>query len=166
MAENRASECFKEQCETPELLFTGYTRFDDRQRYYIVVALSQRKQSKIMEGIGRVHSHDQPFPTWTIVGQALSKALFNQPECLRLKSTMDLHQKDYLLFEHASDRESMSIPPTTTAAECILEVDFGTQLDDRTWLGYWKTSRRVVAALVRNSTALNSILHHLLLIRR
>lgn len=114
------------------------------------VALSRRKQSKIMEGIDRVHSHDLPFPTWTVVSQALSAALFAQPDCLRLKSTMNLHQKDYLLFEQASGSGPGNESTTAIISKCIREVDFVSQLDGLTWLCHWKPARPVIANLVQN----------------
>lgn len=150
-------QCSTEQCKLPELLFTEGTCFSNRQRYYIVIALSQRKQNKIMEAVGRVHSPAQPFPTWTVVIQALSKALFIQPDCLRLKSTMELHQRDYLLLEQAFNGGSVNASSKATAPECIFEVDFGKQSDSMTWLCYWKLARPVVADLVQNcKTFLNS----------
>jgi hypothetical protein len=82
-----------------------------------------------METVGQVHCHDQPFPIRSFFGQTLSKALFTEPVRLRLKSTMELHQKDYLLFEQDSDGGSVNTSSTATVTESILEVDFGKQLD-------------------------------------
>lgn len=144
------SQTATEQYEVPKLLFAQDIHFDDRQKLYIVVALSQRKQSQIMETVGQVHCHDQPFPTWSLVSQALSKALFAEPNRLRLKSAMELHQKDYLLFEQDFDSGPVSTPDTAIVTESILEIDFGKQLDRMTWLGYWKPARLVVVELVRN----------------
>lgn len=150
MANVLQSEYSIEQCKIPRLLFTEVTYFDDRQRYYIVVAVSQRKQRKLMEAIGRMHSQNQPLPTWTVVCQTISNPLFIQPDCLRLKSSMELHQRDYLLFEQTSTDEPVDNPAMVPALERILEVDVGTQLDRMTWLGYWKPARRPVADLVQN----------------
>ena len=130
----------------PNLSFTETSCFDPQQRCCFVAALSQRKQNKIMEGIGCLHSQDQPFPTWMIVGQALSKAF--DISALQLKSTMELHHRDYLLFEKASI-DGLSLKPGT-APERIPEVDFGTQSDHTTWLGHCKIARPVVPDLVRN----------------
>jgi len=103
-----------------------------------------------MGAVGRVHSSNQPFSKWTVVGQTLSSALLIQPHCLRLKSTMELHQRDYLLFEQASNSGSVDKSTTAAVPECILEVDLVRQLDRMTWLGHWKTARPVVADHVVN----------------
>lgn len=134
----------------PKLLFAQDTHFDSRQRLYIVVALSQRKQTQIIETVGQVNCHDQPFPTWSLLGQALPKAFFTEPGRLRLKSTMELQQKDYLLFEQDFDNGSANTPSTATITKSILEVDFWKQMDHTTWLGYWKTARPIVVGLVHN----------------
>ena len=136
--------------EVLKLLFAHDAHLDGQQNVYIVVALSQRKQSQIMKTVGQVHRENQPFPTWSLVGQALSEALFNEQGRLRLKSTMELHQKDYLLFERDFEGGCVSKSSTAPVTESILEVDFGRQSDCSTWLGYWKIARPVVEKLVKN----------------
>ncbi|MCJ1405059.1 hypothetical protein MMC11_008285 [Xylographa trunciseda] len=131
-----------EQYKVPNLRFAQDTCFDGQQKLYVVVALSQQKQAQIMKTVGQVHCHNQPFPTWSLLGQALSKALFTELGLLRLKSTMELHQKDYLLFERDFDGEFVNTSDTAEATEYILEVDFG-KLHDSEWLGYWKPARPV-----------------------
>ena len=164
MSQSLPEDCSTEQYDVPKLLFNQKTHFDSRQRYYIVVALSRRKQVKIMEAVGQVHSHDQPFPTWSLVSQALSKALFAGPSRLQLKSTMELHQKDYLLFEQDFESGFVNTSSNATVIDCTFEVDFGEQLDRITWLGYWKPARTVVAGLVQQCWyKMICILHHLLL---
>jgi hypothetical protein len=150
MSQLHLHEGAMEQQKLPKLLLPGESRLNDQQRYYIVVALSQRKQSNIMEAIGHSHSQNQPFPTWNLVSQVLSEALFAQPSSLQLKSTMELHHKDYLLFEHGLDSGAAADP--AIIAESVLEVDFGRQLDYRTWSGYWKVARPVVTAFVQTCT--------------
>jgi len=127
----------------PKLMFAQDAYVDSEQNVYVVVALSQRKQSQIMKSVGQVHCDNQPFPTWSLVGQVLSEALFNEKGRLKLKSSMELHQKDYLLFE----RDIVS--GYVSKSESVLEIDFGRQ-SDCTWLGYWKTARPVVVKLVKN----------------
>ena len=134
----------------PKLVFSQDIHFDSRQRYYIVVALSQRKQIKIMEAVRQVHSSNQPFPTWGLISQALSKALFTEPDRLRLKSRMELHPRDYLLFEQDFDGGCVNTSSVAKITESILEVDFGRRLDPITWLGYWKITRPVVVGPVQN----------------
>lgn len=63
MSQTLEEECSTKQYKVPELLFTQDIHFDGQQKHYIVVALSQRKQSNIMEAVGQVHCRDQPFPT-------------------------------------------------------------------------------------------------------
>lgn len=148
--QHKMSQITAEQCEVPKLLFAQDARSHDQQKLYIVVALSQRKQSQIMQTVGQTHVSEQPFPTWNLLGQALSQAFFDEPHRLRLKSTMELHHKDYLLFEQDIDGGARNISGTATVTESILEVDFGKQSDRTTWSGYWKTARPVVAKLVQN----------------
>ncbi|TAQ86509.1 hypothetical protein B7494_g5160 [Chlorociboria aeruginascens] len=137
--------------EVPELLFFAHdAHVDGQQNVYIVVALSQRKQSQIMKTVGQVHCENQPFPTWDLVGQALSEALFKEQGRLKLKSTMELYQKDYLLFERNFEG-CVSKSSTAPFTESILEIDFGRQSDGLTWLEYWKIARPVVAKFVKNS---------------
>lgn len=132
----------------PKLLFAQDAYVDGQHDVYVVVALSQRKQIQIMSTVGKVHREDQPFPTWSLVGQALSEALFNGQGHLKLKSTMEMHRRDYLLFERIFEGSCMR--KSSTASDSILEIDFGSQLDGFTWLGYWKIARPVVETLVRN----------------
>jgi len=104
-----------------------------------------------METVGQVHCHNQPFNTWSLLSQALSNAFFTEPGRLRLKSTMELHRKDYLLFEQVFDGGSVNTSGAAMVTESILEVDFGKQSDHLAWLGYWKTARPVVIGFVQNS---------------
>ena len=63
---------------------------------------------------------------------------------------MELHHKDYLLFENL-DSGSLNTSSIAIATDSILEVDFGKQLDGITWLGFWKKARPVVAGFVQAS---------------
>ncbi len=143
--------------KVPKLLFAHDAHVDSQQNVYIVVALSQRKQSQIMKTVGQVHCENQPFPTWSLVGQALSEALFNEQGRLRLKSTMELHRKDYLLFERDFEGGCVSKSRTAPVTESILEIDFGRQSDCSTWRGYWTLARPVVKKPVRNGWYLSEI---------
>lgn len=154
------SEIPQQQCATsmaPKLLFAQDAYVDGQQDVYVVVALSQRKQSQIMSTVGKSHCENQPFPTWNLVGQALSEALFNGQGHLKLKSTMDMHRRDYLLFERIFEGRRISKSSTAPVTQSILEVDFGRQLDCM-WLGYWKRARPVVEKLVRECWCHSSII--------
>jgi hypothetical protein len=146
MAQIPKEENATEQHDVLQLFFNQDPHFDIRQKLYIVVALSQRKQSRLMETVGQVHCSNQPFPTWGLVGQALSKAFFNVPGRLGLKSTMELHRKNYLLFEQDFDSESVN---TATVTDSVLEVYFEKRLDRR-WLCYWRPARPVVVKFVKD----------------
>jgi len=61
---------------------------------------------------------------------------------------MELHQKDYLLFEQDLDGGSANKSSTTATTESIIEVDFGS-LDGVTWRGFWKIGRPVVVGLIQ-----------------
>jgi len=150
MSQTLSSELPMEQNKLPKFRFTEGIPSDNQQSRYIVVALSHRKQCQVMEGIDQVHSQDVPFATWTVVSQALSAALFAQPDYLRLKSMMNLHQKDYLLFEQASSSGSGNQSSTAVISKGILEVDIGSQVDGSAWLCHWKPARPAVADLVQN----------------
>lgn len=155
MSQKQASrqESPSAQYKTPELMFSGDARLEHRQRSltrYVVVALSERKQCKIMESVGQMYCQDQPFPTWNLVGRALSKALFVHPDCLLLKSRMELHQRDYLLFERVVDPESAKLSGTTASAGSVLEVGFGKHSKGAIWEGYWKIARPIVVRYVQN----------------
>lgn len=135
----------------PRLVFAEDTHVLNQQILYVVIALSQRKQSQIMNTLGKTHNETQPFPTWNLVGQAISQAFFNTPIQLKLKSTMEMHHRDYLLFENTFGDRSPSRISSAPAVETIFEVSFVKQAEgDPTWLGYRKVARSVVARLVRD----------------
>jgi hypothetical protein len=117
--------------------------FDDQHSYF-VVGLSQKTQNNLMKAAGHVHSLDQPFPTWNLISQILSSALFAQSDSLQLKSSMELHRKDYLLFEKRNST-------ATVIHETIVEVIIGTQVNSTTWEGSLKIASEVVQCLVRQS---------------
>jgi hypothetical protein len=114
------------------------------QYSYFVVRLSQKTQNNLMKAAGQVHSLDQPILTWNLISQILSRALFTQLDHLQLKSSMELHGKDYLLFEKRN-----SSP--TAIHEPIIEVIIGTQVNNTTWEGSLKEASKVVECLVRQS---------------
>ena len=101
----------------------------------------------IMESVGQSHNHNQPFPTWELVGRAVSRALFDQENCLLLKSTMVLHHKDYLLFERDV---SLKPSPLVPHAGSVVEVYFERLSGSSTWECYWKIARPVVVRHVQS----------------
>jgi hypothetical protein len=116
--------------------------FDDQHRYFII-GLSQKTQNNMMKAAGQVHSQDQPFSTWNLISQILSSAIFSRPDYLQLKSTMELHQKDYLLFERRNST-------TTAIHKTILEVNIGAQVNNK-WQGSFKPASGVVTSIVYKS---------------
>lgn len=131
-----------EHLGVPIVLIKSTLPFD--QHSYFVVVLSQKTQINLMKAAGKVHSLDQPIPTWNLISQIVSSALFTQSDRLHLKSSMELQRKDYLLFEK---RNSSPI----SIHEPIIEVIIGPQVDDITWEGYLKVASKVVEGLVRQS---------------
>jgi len=109
----------------PKLLITTGPVFDHRLTYYLIVTLSQRKESKIMTAVGRVHCQNQPFRTWSLVGRALSEALCNQPNCLPVEINDGITSEDYLFFERPLDSGSVNQSRILSVVESILEVDLG-----------------------------------------
>ena len=132
-----------EHLGVPIIQIKSTVPFDDQHSYF-VVGLSQKTQNKMMKAAGHVHSLDQPFPTWNLISQILSSALFAQSDSLQLKSSMELHRKDYLLFEKRNST-------ATVIHETIVEVIIGTQVNSTTWEGSLKIGSEVVQCLVRQS---------------
>ncbi|OIW34376.1 hypothetical protein CONLIGDRAFT_2179 [Coniochaeta ligniaria NRRL 30616] len=110
---------------------------------HVVVSLSSRKQEQIMDGIGRSHSEESPFSTWSIVGEALSMALLSESAGLYVQSTLKLHRKDFLLFT----RKGAAHEDGTAG---ILEVDFLQKLKGDEWQGHWQEARPTLAHFVRD----------------
>ncbi|KAI1506408.1 hypothetical protein F5X99DRAFT_2063 [Biscogniauxia marginata] len=111
---------------------------------HVVVSLSSRQQEQIMNGIGRSHSDESPFSTWSVIGEALSMALLSESAGLYVQSTMKLHRKDFLLFARTkAARED--------GTGGIIEVEFLQKLKGAEWQGHWQEARPTLAHFVRNS---------------
>ncbi|PTB70922.1 hypothetical protein BBK36DRAFT_782 [Trichoderma citrinoviride] len=111
---------------------------------HAVVSLSSRKQEHIMDGLGRLHSEESRFSTWSVIGEAVSRALLSESAGLYLQSAMKLHHKDFLLFTRTA-----ATGDDATAG--ILEVDFVQKIKGAEWQGHWQEARPTLAHFVRNS---------------
>lgn len=126
---------------------------------HVVVSLSPRKQQQIMAGIGRLHSVDSPFPTWSVVGEALSTALLFESAGLHVVFSMKLHQKDVLLFtRNNSPGMSTGAGASSAALEKtgrILDVDFVKRLEGAVWEAHWQEARPTLAHFVRGCACIH-----------
>ena len=87
-----------------------------------------------MESIGRLHSEESCFSTWSVVGEALSNALLPEPDGLYLQSTTKIHRKDFLLFTRKNDARA-------DGTRGILEIDFTQKLEEAKWQCHWQQAR-------------------------
>lgn len=111
---------------------------------HVVLSLSPRKQEQIMDGVGRSHSEEFRFSTWSVVGEALSQALLSESAGLYVQSTLKLHRKDFLLFTRTKEAA-----PEDGTAGGIIEVDFVQRLKNDEWQGHWQEARPTLVHFVR-----------------
>ena len=96
-----------------------------------------------MDGLGRLHSEESRFSTWSVIGEAVSRALLSESAGLYLQSAMKLHHKDFLLFTRTEATRD-------DATAGILEVDFVQKIKGAEWQGHWQEARPTLAHFVRN----------------
>lgn len=120
---------------------------------HLVTSLSSQQQQQIMDGIGRLHSEESPFPTWFAVGEALSTALLSDPSSVNVQSSMKLDEKDYVLFTRNANSLGSSTSANASGApggtKLILEVELLQKLEGGVWQAHWQEARPTMAQFVK-----------------